>query len=138
MFCVASRRRHTIFALVTGVQTCALPIFPVGNSLSNNARRTKRILAGVLAGSMALSVSPLLGFTGVASAADDLPPLADPIGTGNYCEDMPEEEPFTDVADDDNGIDERSEEHKSELQSLMRTSYAVFCLKNKTTKHTYT
>src|SRR3546814_10515475 len=34
----------------------------------------------------------------------------------------------------------RSEEHTSELQSLMRISYAVFCLKkknnrNKTTKH---
>src|SRR3546814_3239149 len=29
-------------------------------------------------------------------------------------------------------IDERSEEHTSELQSLMRTSYAVFCLKKKT------
>src|SRR3546814_2959942 len=26
----------------------------------------------------------------------------------------------------------RSEEHTSELQSLMRNSYAVFCLKNKT------
>src|SRR3546814_9426449 len=26
---------------------------------------------------------------------------------------------------------ERSEEHTSELQSLMRISYAVFCLKNK-------
>src|SRR3546814_1822176 len=29
----------------------------------------------------------------------------------------------------------RSEEHTSELQSLMRTSYAVFCLKKK--KHKY-
>src|SRR3546814_5413924 len=28
---------------------------------------------------------------------------------------------------------ERSEEHTSELQSLMRISYAVFCLKNKNT-----
>src|SRR3546814_8091518 len=28
----------------------------------------------------------------------------------------------------------RSEEHTSELQSLMRISYAVFCLKNKTTQ----
>src|SRR3546814_1517043 len=28
--------------------------------------------------------------------------------------------------------DRRSEEHTSELQSLMRISYAVFCLKNKT------
>src|SRR3546814_5920747 len=31
----------------------------------------------------------------------------------------------------------RSEEHTSELQSLMRISYAVFCLKKKKT-HTYT
>src|SRR3546814_7803710 len=30
--------------------------------------------------------------------------------------------------------DLRSEEHTSELQSLMRTSYAVFCLKKKTRK----
>src|SRR3546814_5006731 len=29
------------------------------------------------------------------------------------------------------GIGERSEEHTSELQSLMRNSYAVFCLKKK-------
>src|SRR3546814_10476807 len=29
------------------------------------------------------------------------------------------------------GVDVRSEEHTSELQSLMRTSYAVFCLKKK-------
>src|SRR3546814_5247097 len=28
----------------------------------------------------------------------------------------------------------RSEEHTSELQSLMRISYAVFCLKNKTSQ----
>src|SRR3546814_10266283 len=32
----------------------------------------------------------------------------------------------------------RSEEHTSELQSLMRTSYAVFCLKKKKTNHTHT
>src|SRR3546814_6522095 len=29
----------------------------------------------------------------------------------------------------------RSEEHTSELQSLMRISYAVFCLKKNTTSH---
>src|SRR3546814_4840614 len=40
--------------------------------------------------------------------------------------------------------DNRSEEHTSELQSLMRISYAVFCLKKKitrktkNTKHTHT
>src|SRR3546814_8150780 len=32
----------------------------------------------------------------------------------------------------------RSEEHTSELQSLMRISYAVFCLKKKRYKYTYT
>src|SRR3546814_3267536 len=31
---------------------------------------------------------------------------------------------------------DRSEEHTSELQSLMRISYAVFCLKTKTKKQT--
>src|SRR3546814_7565012 len=31
----------------------------------------------------------------------------------------------------------RSEEHTSELQSLMRISYAVFCLKKKRKKHTH-
>src|SRR3546814_10568504 len=40
----------------------------------------------------------------------------------------------------DLSFDERSEEHTSELQSLMRISYAVFCLKKKitTTNHTTT
>src|SRR3546814_4055060 len=33
---------------------------------------------------------------------------------------------------------ERSEEHTSELQSLMRISYAVFCLKKKIQQHIHT
>src|SRR3546814_1338032 len=33
---------------------------------------------------------------------------------------------------DPNALPSRSEEHTSELQSLMRISYAVFCLKKKT------
>src|SRR3546814_5275939 len=37
---------------------------------------------------------------------------------------------------DATGDPERSEEHTSELQSLMRISYAVFCLKKKKTSHT--
>src|SRR3546814_6693598 len=40
---------------------------------------------------------------------------------------------------DDRGLDrhvERSEEHTSELQSLMSISYAVFCLKKKKIKNT--
>src|SRR3546814_6723439 len=35
------------------------------------------------------------------------------------------------------GIETRSEEHTSELQSLMRISYAVFCLKKKKKKTDY-
>src|SRR3546814_8966274 len=34
------------------------------------------------------------------------------------------------------GAQPRSEEHTSELQSLMRISYAVFCLKNKNNTNT--
>src|SRR3546814_9504482 len=37
------------------------------------------------------------------------------------------------LADRENLAADRSEEHTSELQSLMRISYAVFCLKKKKT-----
>src|SRR3546814_5547191 len=43
-------------------------------------------------------------------------------------------EQFRPKVEADQGELERSEEHTSELQSLMRISYAVFCLKKK--KHT--
>src|SRR3546814_4352968 len=36
---------------------------------------------------------------------------------------------------DERRLEARSEEHTSELQSLMRISYAVFCLKKKQNKH---
>src|SRR3546814_2890870 len=39
----------------------------------------------------------------------------------------PDNAPIVDVED----VTDRSEEHTSELQSLMRISYAVFCLKKK-------
>src|SRR3546814_6033175 len=38
----------------------------------------------------------------------------------------------------ENLVGKRSEEHTSELQSLMRISYAVFCLKKKSHKNKYT
>src|SRR3546814_3507412 len=38
------------------------------------------------------------------------------------------------ILGDDKGEPGRSEEHTSELQSLMRISYDVFCLKKKTTQ----
>src|SRR3546814_8372189 len=51
------------------------------------------------------------------------------IGTMVFAGGVPIGRPFV------SKIDERSEEHTSELQSLMRISYAVFCLKKK--KQTY-
>src|SRR3546814_3126886 len=39
--------------------------------------------------------------------------------------------PFAVPSDPRLSLDKRSEEHTSELQSLMRISYAVFCLKKK-------
>src|SRR3546814_2596453 len=41
------------------------------------------------------------------------------------------------MLEDFEGIKLRSEEHTSELQSLMRISYAVFCLKKKKNHTTY-
>ena len=74
--------------------------------MSYFTKRSKRIVAGTLAGALALSVSPILGLTGIASAADALPPIAEPIGDGNFCEDAPTTEPFTDVSASDPSLDE--------------------------------
>src|SRR3546814_1948105 len=55
--------------------------------------------------------------------------------------DRPDDHPRPDAGRDQQGLrpdargrEHRSEEHTSELQSLMRISYAVFCLKNKQKK----
>src|SRR3546814_2288508 len=54
--------------------------------------------------------------------------------SGMGLDDLGGRHPFLSVVD----LRRRSEEHTSELQSLMRISYAVFCLKKKKkTKHEY-
>src|SRR3546814_968806 len=101
-FFFSSRRRHTRCALVTGVQTCALPI-------------SRRELVAVEAQKAAAALD--LGIIGdrdrrvVAVGGRHLHPAI--------------------AARGDDAFDLRSEEHTSELQSLMRISYAVFCLKKK-------
>src|SRR3546814_4749379 len=101
VFFFSSRRRHTRCALVTGVQTCALPIslgrIASGGELARFLLAIKVVLA---------SVNPerSLVFDEVDS------------GVGGATA---------------HAVGERSEEHTSELQSLMRISYAVFCLKKK-------
>src|SRR3546814_8215096 len=56
-------------------------------------------------------------------------PVPAELAAAQQCADTRGHGLYRDLADD------RSEEHTSELQSLMRSSYAVFCLKKKKTKY---
>src|SRR3546814_9444829 len=129
LFCFSSRRRHTRCALVTGVQTCALPILHFsrvgidfdqardadGNPEGHSGDDAPAFLKGA-GGQWKIQNGRIA------------------IGTGDFRQ-IPKMRPM--------GIGwleypawvgsswRRSEEHTSELQSLMRISYAVFCLKKK-------
>jgi len=59
-------------------------------------RRPTRLLAGVLAGALALSASPLIGVQ-AAGAADPLPPVANPLADGAFCDNAPTTNPFNDL-----------------------------------------
>src|SRR3546814_7183780 len=104
----SSRRRHTRCALVTGVQTCALPI-----SLTVQAYGFAWV-SGVLA---VVATLRWLWETDRPVAEKQVD-----IGAGIMV-------PTYVTGPSSHGW--RSEEHTSELQSLMRISYAVFCLKKK-------
>src|SRR3546814_7265721 len=110
-FFFSSRRRHTRCALVTGVQTCALPISPFREWPASISPELRAALAVEGAAAIREAVMPahakLLAFL-----RDEYIPGA---RKSLAAYDLPD----------------RSEEHKSELQSLMRISYAVFCLKKK-------
>src|SRR3546814_8399723 len=56
VFFFSSRRRHTICALVTGVQTCALPIFPA--DVAGRRRADGPRVGGGEAGQGRLSLHP--------------------------------------------------------------------------------
>src|SRR3546814_1374968 len=126
VFFCSSRRRHTRCALVTGVQTCALPI----SSPSSFARTGCAGRTGVnphddkagCAGARAMSCVPKDD-----RSAARLDGIVD--GYSN----VPSPLPKFDLSRRPRGIFHslRSEEHTSELKSLMRISYAVFCLKKK-------
>src|SRR3546814_10755347 len=105
-FFFSSRRRHTRCALVTGVQTCALPIStpppqkqPWENAIASNTSDS----------SLKHSRIKPTSSTTAQNSIKNPPPEPDDL---------------------------RSEEHTSELQSLMRISYAVFCSKKKNTTST--
>src|SRR3546814_6098673 len=123
----SSRKRHTRCALVTGVQTCALPIWEAKSMGVVRAARLGRLRRSRAPELAELGVQP--GPVDYASGTKGRVPLVFPRwqlpppatrgpGRSLYAAD------FTG----------RSEEHTSELQSLMRISYAVFCLKKKKKK----
>src|SRR3546814_1882559 len=122
-FFFSSRRRHTSCALVTGVQTCALPIFFRGYDIVDAFGQ--RRLPGALRGAKG----------GVAAVGGDAKATHRSARTCRY--QTPDDDVFlqaverVDLALDRRFRQHRSEEHTSELQSLMRISYAVFCLNKK-------
>src|SRR3546814_4075583 len=111
------RRRHTRCALVTGVQTCALPISRRG------ARKSPRTSIVRASSTCSGDVRPRPPFAqGRLSCLICIMPGIAPVGPRTSAQRRRE-----------SGCSTRSEEHTSELQSLLRTSYAVFCLKKKNT-----
>src|SRR3546814_7552734 len=128
-FFFSSRRRHTRCALVTGVQTCALPIYGVeGPDQLAGAR-----VPGAHVARRALDRHFLHPRSGDDQILVDGGRAAHAQRRGAQAVHH-----LGRLHVDDS---RRSEEHTSELQSLMRTSYAAFCLKKKNTQqhqlHTY-
>src|SRR3546814_7254506 len=128
-FFFSRRRRHTRCALVTGVQTCALPIFVVRLETAGGVM-SRVVFKKVLDPEdsvVEVELAPdsrwlskdirVVCSVVVASTRGDLGTLS-PVHPGSRV--------WTQAW--------RSEEHTSELQSLMRISYAVCCLKKKNNK----
>src|SRR3546814_7063266 len=126
IFFFSSRRRHTRCALVTGVQTCALPIstqvaFQIARrsadslcASSKNNRQTSSLVGGTPAtAAVVIFLCPRACLVGCFRRMIASPAQREERATG------------------EGRMAARSEEHTSELQSLMRISYAVFCLKKK-------
>src|SRR3546814_4550133 len=128
-FFFSSRRRHTRCALVTGVQTCALPI---SNHIVDAEGRAWLAFGSFWGGLQIVPLDPATGEPprGAKPSTIARRPMPDAIeapfiirrGDFHYL--------FASFDFCCRGAD-RSEEHTSELQSLMRNSYAVFCLKKK-------
>src|SRR3546814_1166126 len=136
-FCVffffSSRRRHTRCALVTGVQTCALPISAVridDAPLIAVDGATRR--ASLAVGQARIERFCAVHREGFAHAEQ----IGLQVRRDDFAALIAEETEADDGVDIDAARDRRmtrSAEHTSELQSLMHISYAVFCLKKKKT-----
>src|SRR3546814_4698970 len=100
VFCFSSRRRHTSCALVTGVQTCALPIFYffaliLSELLSNNAVAalmtpvTLAIAAELGVDPRPLVIALMIGASACFATPIGYPPTTIVYAAGYYLEDDP-------------------------------------------------
>src|SRR3546814_8262026 len=128
-FFFSSRRRHTSFAVVTGVQTCALPIWRAddraGRRSDEIARHGHRKQPGKHREQHQQCRWPPQAEGRIMRRVRIILPAWPKIDLENVAQR---------IGDRQGGG--RSEEHTSELQALMRISYAVFCLKKKKYKTT--
>src|SRR3546814_7318044 len=133
-FCFfSSRRRHTRCALVTGVQTCALPIYAswtlaqYARGLERGERRSLKGLCRLGDSNLHVRIVMMRLRTGelLALATNARPARA----LAYYRQRWTIETLFGNLKT--RGF--KSEEHTSEIQSLMSIPYAVFCLKKKKT-----
>src|SRR3546814_2879258 len=113
-FFFSSRRRHTRCALVTGVQTCALPILarPVRKAMAVKAARPvrKAIMAvKVVRPAKRARRAAMVARVEKAAKVEKAERAATVARAARKARWA------------------RSEEHTSELQSLLRVSYAVYC-----------
>src|SRR3546814_6569524 len=124
-FFFSSRRRHTRCALVTGVQTCALPIWVVGGFYYYKRRDVDYAYRSSDAYLVARGFTGLPNDTYQWFGAHAISHELAGFGELTYR--------FADDVWLTGGLryGSRSEEHTSALQSLMRKSYAVICLKKK-------
>src|SRR3546814_10315518 len=132
MFFFSSRRRHTRCALVTGVQTCALPISSAAGRRTLPPRRDirRRIPMRRLKISIRIAIAFALLLAVVGALAALVYANLGILESAKHKTDHASR-----ILAEIGRYGLRSEEHTSEPQSLMRISYAVFCLQKKTTTH---
>src|SRR3546814_10885845 len=119
IFFFSSRRRHTSCALVTGVQTCALPISN-DHGYEDQGLKWKSSEAQYQA----------MRYPGHPEIQEQIRNAPNAFVAKQVAYEHIDKT-RADWKDVNVQAMARSEEHTSELQSLMRISYAVFCLKKK-------
>src|SRR3546814_1804051 len=138
VFFFSSRRRHTRCALVTGVQTCALPIslrqpwVSVTIPTEQGMERGMAVARGMISEEELDSQNEREVVDEARDLVSNLELRVQQVKNGIL---NPKEAAKLLAQESANlrmkarAVNLRSEEHTSELQSLMRSSYAVFCWK---------